>query len=353
MDASNTMAMSLTSDNIHLSEPTNSPAPEKFAVDCNRSTGRIQEKIAVNCNPSIAINCTDPEVLRFIEAATAANTRRAYESDLRHFLAWGGAVPATPQTVACYLANHASVLAIATLARHIIAIRRVHIAQGHSDPTRSELVRRTFQGIRRLCRRPQRRAAAITPADLAAICSLLGDNPKDVRDRAVLLVGFGGAFRRSELCAIDRGDVDIGASGMTITIRRSKTDQEGQGRKVAIPRGRGSLCPVAALERWLAVSGITEGAVFRPVTRAGRVGPGRISPEAIATIVKQRIRAIGRDPSSYSGHSLRAGFVTAAALAGLPLWKIKMQTGHASDAMLGRYIRDGGLFGEAASDTIL
>ncbi len=130
-----------------------------------------------------------------------------------------------------------------------------------------------------------------------------------------------------------------GSSGLIITIPKSKTDQEGQARQVAIPRGQNAICPVKALDQWLEVSGISEGPVFRPVTRRGHVLSGQISGDSIASIVKQRVRAIGLDPARYSGHSLRAGFVTSAATGGAPAWRIKAQTGHASDALVGRYIR--------------
>jgi integrase len=278
-------------------------------------------------------------VLHFIEAATAPNTRRAYDSDLKHFLAWGGSLPASPDVVARYLAAHATTHAVATLARHLVAIRRAHALRGLPDPVRSELVRLTFRGIRRAHGRPQRRAAALTADRIAAIMASLDDSLRDARDRALLLIGFAGAFRRSELSRIDCESIERTDPGFVITVPRSKTDQEGEGRQVAILRRRNGICPVEALEDWLQLSGITEGPVFRPVSRRGHVLPSQLSGDAIASIVKQRVRAIGLDPTRYSGHSLRAGFVTSAATAGAPAWRIKAQTGHASDALVGRYIR--------------
>jgi integrase len=313
--------VAITPDNLHLSEPT--PFADASAPPIRQLAGA----------------CTDPLVLHFIEAATAPNTRRAYDSDLKHFLAWGGALPASPEDVARYLAAHATTHAVATLARHLVAIRRAHALQGLSDPVRSELVRLTFRGIRRAQARPQRRAAALTVEEIAAIMASLGDSLRDARDRALLLTGFAGAFRRSELSRIDCESIERTEAGIVITVRRSKTDQEGQTRQVAIPRGRNGICPVKALDQWLELSGIIEGPVFRPVTRRGHVLPGQLSGDAIAFIVKQRAKSIGLDPTRYSGHSLRAGFVTSAATAGAPAWRIKAQTGHASDALVGRYIR--------------
>ncbi len=315
------MATLITPDNIHLSEPT--------------------PLAAVTATPAtpIGIACTDPMVLHFIEAATAPNTRRAYDSDLKHFLAWGGSFPASPDVVARYLAAHATTHAIATLGRRLVAIRRAHALQGLPDPVRSELVRLTFRGIRRAHGRPQRRAAALLAEEMAAIVASLGDSLRDCRDRALLLFGFAGAFRRSELSRIDCESIERTARAIVITIPKSKTDQEGQARHVAIPHGRSAICPIKALDQWLEVSGISEGPVFRPLTRRGHVLPGQLSGDSIASIVKQRVKAIGLDPARYSGHSLRAGFVTSAATAGAPAWRIKAQTGHASDALVGRYIR--------------
>jgi integrase len=305
--------MAITRDNIPLSEPIR-------CADASIS--------------SVADTCTDPVVLHFIEAATAPNTRRAYDSDLKQFLASGGSLPASSDVVARYLAAHATTHAVATLARHLVAIRRAHAVRGLPDPVRSELVRLTFRGIRRAHGRPQRRVAALTVEQLAAILDSLGNSVRDARDHALLLIGFAGAFRRSELSRIDCGSIDRTAAGIVITLRRTKTDQEGRARQVAIALGRNGMCPVRALEQWFQLSGISEGPVFRPVTRRGHVMPGQLSGDAIASIIKQRVRAIGLDSTLYSGHSLRAGFVTSAARTGTPAWRIKAQTGHTSDALV-------------------
>src|SRR6266516_2108402 len=169
--------MAITPDNLHLSEPTPLAA------------------ITATAATPIGMACTDPMVLHFIEAATASNTRRAYDSDLKHFLSWGGSLPATPDVVARYLAAHATTHAVATLARHLVAIRRAHALKGLCDPVRSELVRLTFRGIRRAHGRPQRRAAALAAEEMAAIMASLGDSVRDARDRALLLIGLVNAER--------------------------------------------------------------------------------------------------------------------------------------------------------------
>jgi integrase len=318
-----TVATGITSDNIHLSEPIKARAVgQKFAVGCK------SHEVA------------DAKVLEFLQAAKAPNTRRAYECDEGHFLAWGGQIPATEVHVVRYLADHAGRLAIATLTRRLVAIRLAHVVRGLPDPTKSELVRLTFRGIRRKHGQPQRRVAPLLPDDLRAIISSLGQSVRDIRDAAVLLVGFAGAFRRSELVAIDCKEVEVSGRGAIIRIPRSKTDQEGYGRTVGIPRTQGLICPVAAYEQWLAVAEITDGPVFRAVRRGGCVLPGRISAEAIALIVKERASTIGLDASRYSGHSLRAGFATSAANAGVSERRIRLQTGHISNAGLRPYVRN-------------
>jgi integrase len=310
----------LTSDNRELSEvilPAQSQRPEMVGLP--------------------------PDVADYVFAALAENTQRAYESDLRHFQAWGGSVPASARTVAQYLAHHAGRLSVATLTRRLVAIGKAHSVHGVTSPTKSDLVRLTMRGIRRRHGRPQRRVAAAVREDILAMVAGLGDTLREHRDRALLLIGFAGAFRRSELVAIDCTDIERVAQGVIITVRRSKTDQVGRGRRVAIPFSRTGTCPIAALDAWLSAAGIKRGPVFRPVNRHGRVSTNALSGEAVAMIVKNRARAVGLDPSPYSGHSLRAGFATSAAIAGAATWRIREQTGHASDAMLQRYIRDASL----------
>jgi integrase len=335
------MSRDLTSDNIPLSEPIIQAAKLKFADGCNRPGSGVGP-IADACKEFVrfADDCTDAEVLRFVAAATSANTRRAYQSDVAHFLRWGGTIPAAPGMVARYLAHHASVLSPATLTRRLIGIRRAHFDQGVEDPTKSDLVRTVLRGIRRVRAQPQRRVAPLVADELFAICAGLGDSIRDIRDRALLLIGFAGAFRRSELVALDFEDFEPTSSGIVANIRRSKTDQEGHGRRVLIAGA--PVCPVSAFERWIAVSGIENGPIFRPVSRGGRVMTRRLSAEAVASIIKSRVNRLGRDPSSYSGHSLRAGFASSAARAGVPTWRIKAQTGHRSDSTLALYIRDVG-----------
>ena len=189
--------------------------------------------------------------------------------------------------------------------------------------------------------------------DLVLTLDATGEGLRDLRDRALLLIGFAGGFRRSELVGLTCGDVEGVRQGIILTLGRSKTDQTGEGRKIGIPLAQCRWCPVGALEQWLATSGIMDGALFRPIDRHGRIGRKALSAGAVCLIVKERVYAAGIDPSGYSGHSLRAGWATSAAQAGAPSWKIRQQTGHASEAMLARYIRDGELFHDNAAGALL
>jgi integrase len=171
-----------------------------------------------------------------------------------------------------------------------------------------------------------------------------------VRDRALLLIGFCGAFRRSELVSLDHSDVQVTRDGLVITLRRSKTDQTGEGRKIGVPFGsHPESCPVRAFQDWLDASAIISGPLFRPITRHGRLGPDRLTPKAVAGIVKRSAKRIGLDVATVAGHSLRSGLCTSAADAGASERSIMNQSGHRSLMTVRRYIKDGSLFKKNAA----
>lgn len=251
--------------------------------------------------------------------------------------------------IASYIAAHAGILAVATITRRVATLSKAHQAMGEQNPCHAALVKATLRGLRRKQGTAQKQAKPLMKDELFAVLDAMGDGFRDVRDRALLLLGFAGGFRRSELVGLDMADIEMVRQGIIITLRHSKTDQEGAGRKIGIPHGRTQYCPIASVTAWLARSKITQGAVFCPVTRYGHLQPVRLSGDAVSEVIRERLAAAGIDPEGYSGHSLRAGFATSAAQAGVSTMKIRAQTGHASDAMLGRYIRDGELFvGNAA-----
>jgi site-specific recombinase XerD len=194
------------------------------------------------------------EVAALVEASIADSTRRAYRTDLAHFAAWGGQLPAEPALVASYLAAHAQTLSVATLVRRIATLSKSHEARGLPNPCRAEIVRATLRGVKRTRGIAQREAKPLLREDLFRVLDALGEGMKGARDRALLLVGFAGGFRRSEVVGLNCDDIEHVRQGLILTLRRSKVDQEAAGRKVGIPFGRTRHCPVLALDRWLAVS---------------------------------------------------------------------------------------------------
>lgn len=297
------------------------------------------------------------EARSFVASSRAPSTMRAYRSDWRHFDAWAAvrgleALPAAPATVALYVTDLASWAAVATIGRRLASITQAHGAADLESPVAHLLVRSTMQGIRRSLGTAQASKTPALVADVKRMVAALPDGLLGDRDRALLLVGFAGAFRRSELVALSVEDLADTADGLIVTIRRSKTDQEGAGRTVGIPYGSDpASCPVRAVRAWLASGGISDGALFRSVTRHGHLG-ARLSDKAVASVVKRSTERVGLDPARYAGHSLRSGLATSAAHAGASERSIMAQTGHRSTAMVRRYIRDGSLFRENAAATV-
>jgi len=293
-----------------------------------------------------------PSVTQYINAAIADNTRRAYQQDLRDFFQWGGVLPCTPDMLATYIAARAETHSAHTIIRRVVGIGRAHVSQGYADPAKTDLVRTVLRGVRRVKGAAQRQVAPLLKADVLTIMSQM-HGIKGQRDRALILLGFAGALRRSELAALDFADIEFVREGLVIHLRRSKTDQLGEGRKIGVPLGRTSACPVKAVEKWLEVSKITSGPVFRAINRGGGVGQSQLSAQSVALILKDYAKAVGLNPANISGHSLRSGLVTSAIQAGVAVHKIQQQTGHRSVEMLARYIRDAGLFDSNASGAVL
>ncbi len=291
----------------------------------------------------------------YAQLAKAPNTRRAYRADWADFTAWCRAhgrapLPAVPETLALYLAGSAAHLKTSTLTRRLSAIAQAHQVAGHPSPTKDPNVRAVAAGIRRVKGTVQQGKAPTVTAEVRAMVEALPGTLMGQRDRALLLLGFAGAFRRSELVALDVADVQEKPEGLAVTIRRSKTDQEGAGRTVGIPYGSHyESCPVRALRAWLAAAGIAHGPLFQAIDRHGHLLPGRLSAQGVARAVKRAAVAAGLDPTQYAGHSLRAGLATAAAEAGVSERAIMAQTGHKSLPMVRKYIRGGSLWRENAA----
>jgi integrase len=258
-------------------------------------------------------------------------------------------LPATAETVALYLTSLAATHKPATMTRRLTAITKAHQIAGHASPATMQqpAVSETLKGIRRTLGTAQRVKAPLLTADIRRMVEALPDNLAGRRDRALLLLGFAGGFRRSELAALDVEDVQTTEDGLVVKLRRSKTDPEGKGRDVGIPYGSGTgTCPVRALNAWKAAAGISDGALFRGVDRHGHLGSGRLHKDSVGLIVKRAAEAAGLDPSQYAGHSLRAGMVTQGYINGAGELALMRQTGHRSLEMVRRYIREASLFRE-------
>lgn len=287
----------------------------------------------------------------------APATRRAYGSDFRIFEAWCAgrgitALPATPETVAAFLASEVERgIKPSTIGRRVAAIRYAHRLACYSVPTDDERVKATVRGIRRSLGTAPRKKTPATAERVIAMTLATGDGVKALRDRALLLLGFAGAFRRSELVALDCKDIEETEAGLKITIRKSKTDQEGQGATIAIVPGS-VACPVAALKSWRDAASITAGPVFRSVRKGGKVGV-RLSAQSVADIVKAAAGSLGLDPAVFAGHSLRSGFLTSAAKRGASLFKMMDQSRHRSVDTLRGYVRDAEIFKDHAGAGLL
>jgi integrase len=292
----------------------------------------------------------------FARGARAENTLRAYRSDWRDFENWCRernlvSCPASPHTVALYLTALSGIHKVSTLTRRLSAISQAHQTAGYPSPTEESPLRLVMAGIRRSLGTAAEAKRPLLVPDLQAMVNAIPDNLIGLRDRALLLIGFSGAFRRSELVALDCEDLAETADGLVITLRRSKTDQEAEGRKVAIPRGREeSTCALRTLSLWRAAAGIESGPIFLPVNRHGQILRKRLSAEAVAIVVKRWAGRIGYKEDEFAGHSLRSGLATAAAIAGKSERAIMNQTGHRSTATVRRYIRDGNLFRDNAAE---
>jgi site-specific recombinase XerD len=288
--------------------------------------------------------------------ARAPNTRTAYASDFRAFETWCAArglepMPATPATVAVYLADLATRgRKYAGIARALSSIAATHRARNAPWTRGAPAVTEVMHGIARRHGTAPSKKAPVGDVELAALLGTLGVDLRGLRDRALLTVGWFGAFRRSEIVALTVADVLFERDGLRVTMRRSKTDQEGKGYEKGLPfAGAAALCPVRALRAWLDGVNATEGPLFRRIDRHGNVYPAALTDESVALVVKRCALAAGLDPARYAGHSLRSGFATTAARKRKSLDAIMRQTGHKSERVARGYIQHATLFDDNAA----
>lgn len=287
--------------------------------------------------------------------ARSRRTIETYDQSWRAFVAWARGrdlqpLPATPSTVIAYIVDHETKLAVSTIRKNLVAVTQAHRAKGLESPVTTEPVRLALKGLARKRGTAPKSKTALRLHHLRAMLEALPDSVTGVRDQAILLIGFAGGMRRSEIVGLDVEDLRFVPEGVEIRIARSKTDQEGQGRVIGIPRGRHEeTCPVRALQKWLDLCIIKEGPVFFRLDNAGRGVRSRLTGKSVAKIVKKAAERACLDPSYFSAHSLRSGFCTESARAGAGEREIARTTGHRSLSVLRGYVQSGTLFEENAA----
>lgn len=303
----------------------------------------------------------------YADQSRAANTRRAYASDVQAFATWceergEGALPASPAAVLAYLIDHAATLKVATLQRRLAAIREQHAAAGFTLDTSSAAFRDTWRGIKRAHGQPANKKRPLMTVDLRRAVAILPDSLAGLRDRALILVGFAAALRRSELASLEVACREGAAwvqerpDGLVVHLGRSKTDQQGEGVEIGVPYGSNmETCPVRSYRAWIKAARLKEGPAFRPIDRHGRIGADAVTDRAVARIVQRSVEAAalaeGHPPeearrlaAAYAGHSLRSGLATSAAANDAPGHAIQRQLRHKRFDTTSGYIRSGQLF---------
>jgi integrase len=276
----------------------------------------------------------------------APNTISGYACDWKAFEQWcehagKSSLPADPETVALYLSHLVPKFKVSTMSRRLAAISSKHGAAGFPAPV-TPMVKHVLSSARRKTKHRVKRMAAISIDELAAVSGVLADDDslRALRDRAAILLGFGCAFRRSDICALDLCDVVLRKDSIEVTVARGKTDQEGHGHVLVIPGAkRPALCPVKAVTAWIVERGKWSGPLFSKVTMNDLLTHRRMSGYEVWYALKKATEKAGLDASKFGAHSLRAGFVTASADAGADVFDIMTITGHKSVENLGMYVR--------------
>lgn len=311
--------------------------------------------------PSVAIKEAAADAEVFATASRATSTWRAYGSDWRIFTAWCqtmdlAALPAAPATVAMFLAAEAKRgTAPSTLNRRLSAIRLMHLGARVVSPHAAVEIQEVMRGIRRLSTRGVvKKEAAVDEQIKKMVDTCDPATYQGVRDRALLLMGFAGAMRRSELVALDVAHLKLSDEGFVVTIAKSKTDQERKGQQIAILRAPDSpYCPVQAVRDWMALAAIEQNALFRRVTKGNKLTADRLTDQSVARIIKKLAASAGLMASQYAGHSLRSGFLTSAAAQHASIFRMKAQSRHKSLDVLSGYVHDQDMFKDHAGKGLL
>ena len=309
------------------------------------------------------INALKEETLLNLKSSKANNTVRAYKSDFKDFsffCAKNGfkSIPSEPNIVSLYLTYLSTKDAkISTLKRRLVSIGVIHKLKGHYLDTKHPSIIENLMGIKRRKGSIQKGKKPILINSLKEIINVIDQHIKEeikkLRDRSIILIGFSGGFRRNEIVSLDYEDLDFVNEGLKITIKKSKTDQFGQGSIKALPYfDNKQYCPVVSLKNWLNISKIKSGPIFRRFSKGSKISVNRLTDQTVALIIKKYLNLAGIDSKNYSGHSLRSGFATSAAESGVEERNIMAMTGHKSSEMVRRYIKEANLFKNNALNKI-
>jgi site-specific recombinase XerD len=301
------------------------------------------------------IKALQEETLINLQNSKAKNTVRAYKSDFKDFSLFCVQndfknLPSDPKIVSLYL-THLSTkdIKISTIKRRLVSIGVIHKMKGHYLDIKHPLIIENLMGIKRRKGTVQKGKKPLLIRDLKTIIDIINqqkiEDIKKLRDKTIILIGFSGGFRRNEIVSLDVDDLEFVYEGVKITVKKSKTDQFGEGFIKALPYFENELyCPVISLKRWLNISKITKGSIFRRFTKGSNLSNNRLTDQTVALLIKEYLKLAGIDSSNYSGHSLRSGFATSAAESGVEERSIMAMTGHKSTEMVRRYIKETNLF---------
>ena len=300
--------------------------------------------------------------LENLKSSKANNTLRAYKSDFKDFGAFCSrhglnSLPSEPKIVSLYLTYLSKNSKFSTLRRRLVSISMVHRLKGHYLDTKHPIIVENLMGIRRVKGSIQKGKKPILINHLKLIINSINEQnsseTKKLRDKAIILIGFGGGFRRTELISIDYEDLEFVPEGLKITLKKSKTDQFGEGMIKGLPYFDDKThCPVINLRKWLEISKIKSGPVFRRFSKGSKLTNNRLTDQSVALIIKKYLNSGGIENKNFAGHSLRSGFATVAADAGADERSIMSMTGHKSTQMVRRYIREANLFKNNALNKI-
>ncbi len=300
--------------------------------------------------------------LNNLKSSKANNTLRAYKSDFRDFEAFCVkhgliSLPSEPKIISLYLTHLSKNSKFSTLKRRLVSISMVHKLKGHYLDTKHPIIVENLMGIRRIKGSIQTGKKPLLINYLKSLINVIDEKKieeiKKFRDKSILLIGFSGGFRRTELVSLDYEDLEFVPEGLKITIKKSKTDQFGEGMLKGLPYfSNEKYCPIVNLKKWLEISKIKSGSIFRRFTKGSILTDKRLSDQSVVLLIKEYLKLAGIESENFAGHSLRSGFATVAADSGADERSIMAMTGHKSTEMVRRYIKEANLFKNNALNKI-